>query len=154
MQDFVFRWSLGHTVHIEGVWVFYFCFRAEEIIWAFEASKFVNQISVKHGGRFPFFPCSWNGVGEKGRNLTPMTNAPKPTEKSEKSNQKLRLHNDCLSPLRRFKQGPLYGPNHLISQSAMLKEWSVQGCKRAKFWYKSRVWSEKNAKIVFETCYI
>ena len=37
-----------------------------------------------------------------------------------------------LSPLRRFEQGPSYSPNHLVSQSAMLKERSVQGCKRAK----------------------
>ena len=37
-----------------------------------------------------------------------------------------------LSPLRRFRQGPSYSPNRLVSQSATLKEWSVQDCKRAK----------------------
>ena len=37
-----------------------------------------------------------------------------------------------LSPLRRFRQGPSYSPNRLVSQSATLKECSVQGCKRAK----------------------
>ena len=36
-----------------------------------------------------------------------------------------------LSPLR-FRQGPSYSPNCLVSQSATLKEWSVQGCTRAK----------------------
>ena len=34
--------------------------------------------------------------------------------------------------LGRFRQGPSYSPNRLVSQSATLKEWSVQGCKRAK----------------------
>ena len=28
------------------------------------------------------------------------------------------------SPLRRFRQGPLYSPNRLVSQSATLKGWS------------------------------
>ena len=37
-----------------------------------------------------------------------------------------------LSPLWRFRQGPPISPNRLVSQSATLKELSVQGCKRAK----------------------
>ena len=37
-----------------------------------------------------------------------------------------------LSPLRRFRQGPPYSPNRLVSQSATLLEWSVQGCQRAE----------------------
>ena len=37
----------------------------------------------------------------------------------------------ALSPLRRLRQGPTYSPNRLVSQSAKLKELSVQGCKRA-----------------------
>ena len=32
----------------------------------------------------------------------------------------------------RFRQGPSLSPNCIASQSAMLKEWSVQGCKRAE----------------------
>ena len=31
-----------------------------------------------------------------------------------------------------LRQGPLYSPNRLVSQSTMLKERSVQGCRRAK----------------------
>ena len=31
-----------------------------------------------------------------------------------------------------LRQGSSYSPNRLVSQSATLKEWSVQGCKRAK----------------------
>ena len=34
--------------------------------------------------------------------------------------------------LRRFRQRPSYSPNRLVSQSATLQEWSVQGCKRTK----------------------
>ena len=38
-----------------------------------------------------------------------------------------------LSPLRRFRQGPSYSPDRVVSQSATLnKECSAQGCKRAK----------------------
>ena len=36
------------------------------------------------------------------------------------------------SPLRRFRQGPSYSPNRLVSQIATFMEWSVQGCKKAK----------------------
>ena len=37
-----------------------------------------------------------------------------------------------MSRLGRFRQGPSYSPNRLVSQSATLKEWSVQDCKRAE----------------------
>ena len=37
-----------------------------------------------------------------------------------------------MSPLRRFRKGPSYSPNRIVSQSATLKEWYVQGCIRAK----------------------
>ena len=38
-----------------------------------------------------------------------------------------------LSPLRRFRQGPSYSPNSLVSQSATLKNRSVQGCRRTEY---------------------
>ena len=38
----------------------------------------------------------------------------------------------ALSPLRRFGQVLSYSPRRLVSQSAMLEERSVQGCRRAK----------------------
>ena len=38
----------------------------------------------------------------------------------------------ALSPLRRFGQVPSYSPYRLVSQSAILKERSVQGCRRVK----------------------
>ena len=34
--------------------------------------------------------------------------------------------------LRRLRKGPSSSPNLLVSQSATLKEWSAQDCKRAK----------------------
>ena len=43
-----------------------------------------------------------------------------------------RLFDWADRPLSRFRQGSLYSPKRIASQSATLKEWSVQSCRRTK----------------------